>query len=338
MDAPPERPPHEGATMSLGDHLEELRKRLLWGLAVPIPVAVLAFIWAEPIRETLCRPAIHALGVHNLPTQLQVLNPIETLGADLKIALVTALVLGAPWILLQAWKFVEPGLYAHERRFVRLLLPMSAALTVSGLALLHFVLMPTMLEVLVGMSTVAPQRLQALEVPAGSPPPAGLATVPMLETTPAQPAPGQMWLTPDHRLTVAVPDGAGTVQLLSVPLVQDSRLAQQFRLSEYLDFTLDFALGIAIAFQTPLVVLLLGWLGVLTPGSLGKFRRYALFLAVVVAAIVTPGGDPFSLVVLTVPIYGLYELGIILLRLAPPSAVARGQVLSRVVRAMRGEA
>lgn len=325
----------EGAVMTLGDHLDELRRRMLWAVALPLPVAVMAFAWAEPIRTFLCRPAVQALEAHNLPTQLQVLSPIETLGTDLKISLVTALVLGAPWILLQVWKFVEPGLYAHERRFVRLLLPMSAALTVSGLALLHFLLMPMMLEVLVSFGSEPPQRLEAAptaQVATG----AGIPTLPTLTEPPAHPAPGQAWLTPDHRLAVAVPDGEGMVQVLSAPLVQGSRLAQQFRLSEYLDFTLDFALGTAIAFQTPLIVLLLGWLGVLTPQALGQFRRYAIFLSVLVSAIVTPSGDPFSLALLAVPIYGLYELGILLLRAAPPAVVARGEVLSRIVRAARG--
>jgi len=325
----------ERAVMTLGDHLDELRRRMLWAVALPLPVAVMAFAWAEPIRTFLCRPAVQALEAHNLPTQLQVLSPIETLGTDLKISLVTALVLGAPWILLQVWKFVEPGLYAHERRFVRLLLPMSAALTVSGLALLHFLLMPMMLEVLVSFGSEPPQRLEAAptaQIATG----AGIPTLPTLTEPPAHPAPGQAWLTPDHRLAVAVPDGEGMVQVLSVPLVQGSRLAQQFRLSEYLDFTLDFALGTAIAFQTPLIVLLLGWLGVLTPQALGQFRRYAIFLSVLVSAIVTPSGDPFSLALLAVPIYGLYELGILLLRAAPPAVVARGEVLSRIVRAARG--
>jgi len=335
MDTGPQGDRSEGAVMTLGDHLDELRRRMIWAVALPLPVAVMAFAWAEPIRTFLCQPAVHALEAHNLPTQLQVLSPIETLGTDLKIALVTALVLGAPWILLQVWKFVEPGLYAHERRFVRLLLPMSAALTVSGLALLHFLLMPMMLEVLVSFGSEPPQRMESASTAQVAATPA-VPTLPVLHEAPAHPAPGQAWLTPDHRLAVAVPDGEGMVQVLSVPLVQGSRLAQQFRLSEYLDFTLDFALGTTIAFQTPLIVLLLGWLGVLTPQALGQFRRYAIFLSVLVSAIVTPSGDPFSLALLAVPIYGLYELGILLLRAAPPAVVARGEVFSRIVRAARG--
>jgi sec-independent protein translocase protein TatC len=330
-----ERPaadPSGNAVMTLGDHLDELRRRVLMALVVPVPVAIAAFTFAAPIRDALCEPALRALRAHDLPAQLQVLNPIETLGSELKLSLVAALVLAAPWIALQIWKFVEPGLYAHERRFVRLLVPMSAILTIVGLALLYFVLLPLMLEVLVSIGGEPPTLLQA-----GGPGGGTQATVvPTLAEAPARPQPGQMWLTPDHRLAVAVPVDAEHVEVRTVVLAHDARLMQQFRLSEYLDFTLDFALGITIAFQTPLVVLLLGWLGVLTPSSLARQRRYAIFAAAVIGAVVTPSGDPFSMALLAVPVYLLYELGILLLRIAPPSAVARGEVLDRLLRVVRG--
>ncbi len=331
MERPPADPSGH-AVMTLGDHLDELRRRVILALVVPVPIAIAAFAWAAPIRDLLCEPAMRALRAHDLPAQLQVLNPVETLGSELKLSLVAALVLAAPWIALQVWKFVEPGLYAHERRFVRLLVPMSAALTLTGLALLYFVLLPLMLEVLVSMGGEPPQLLTSgtSGTAASSP------VVPTLADPPAQPMPGQIWLTPDHRLAVAVPMDAGHVEVRTVALAHGSRLMQQFRLSEYLDFTLDFALGITVAFQTPLVVLLLGWLGLLTPSSLARQRRYAIFAAAVIGAVVTPSGDPFSMALLAVPIYLLYELGILMLRVAPPSAVARGEVLGRLLRVVRG--
>lgn len=330
-----ERPapdPSGHAVMTLGDHLDELRRRVLLALAVPVPVAIAAFAFAAPIRDVLCEPALRALRAHDLPAQLQVLNPIETLGSELKLSLVAALVLAAPWIALQVWKFVEPGLYAHERRFVRLLVPMSAVLTILGLALLYFLLLPLMLEVLVSIGGEPPRLLQS----GGPTTVASTPVIPTLAESPAHPLPGQLWLTPDHRLAVAVPVDPQHVEVRTVMLAHDSRLMQQFRLSEYLDFTLDFALGITIAFQTPLVVLLLGWLGVLTPSALARQRRYAIFAAAVIGAVVTPSGDPFSMALLAVPVYLLYELGILLLRVAPPSAVAQGEVLGRLLRLVRG--
>jgi sec-independent protein translocase protein TatC len=71
--------------------------------------------------------------------------------------------------------------------------------------------------------------------------------------------------------------------------------------------------------------------------SLGKFRRYAIFLSLVLSAIITPTGDPFSLFIMFVPLYLLYEFGIILLRIAPPQAVAGGEVSKRFTRLFRGD-
>ena len=62
-------PTHAGV-MTLGDHLEELRRRLLWAIVVPVPIAIAAFVWAEPIRDVLCEPAMQALRAHDLPAQL----------------------------------------------------------------------------------------------------------------------------------------------------------------------------------------------------------------------------------------------------------------------------
>lgn len=210
---------------------------------------------------------------------------------------------------------------------------MSAALTLAGLALLYFALLPLMLEVLVGIGGAPPHVM-----PAGDPGSLAAASpvLPTLAEPPANPLVGQIWLTPEHQLAVAVPAGPGQVEVRTVVLAHDASLMQQFRLSEYLDFTLDFALGITLAFQTPLVVVLLGWLGILTPDALARQRRYAIFLAAAIGAVVTPSGDPFSMMLLAVPVYLLYELGILLLRVAPPSAVARGEVLGRLLRAVRG--
>ncbi|HWB18700.1 MAG TPA: twin-arginine translocase subunit TatC, partial [Phycisphaerales bacterium] len=97
-------------------------------------------------------------------------------------------------------------------------------------------------------------------------------------------------------------------------------------------FVLMLLLGMAIAAQLPVVVMLLGWIGMVTPEFLRKNRRYALFLTAVAAAVITPTGDPFSLLLLWVPLYGLYELGLILLVLAPAHAVAEGRVISRIWR------
>jgi len=325
----------ERGVMSFGDHLDELRKRVLLAVAVPIPLAVLAFVFASSLRAILCEPAYRALRANGLPPTLQVLSPIETIGADMHLALVVAFVLSAPWILWQTWKFVEPGLYATEKRFVRLLLPLSAALTVTGLSLLYFVLLPLMLEFLVGFGGTAPVEVDAgipgqtsVNAPESSRP---ALVVPMLRQPPDHPVPGQLWLTPDHELRAAIPVGDGTrVELFSMPLKRISQLEQQFRLREYLDLVLTLMLATAIAFQLPLVVLLLGWIGVIEPGQLRRYRRHAIFVCVVAAAIITPTVDPVSMMLMAAPLYALYEMGIVMLVIAPPRAVVEGSVWNRL--------
>ena len=326
--------PTQGS-MSFGDHLEELRRRLMWSIALPIPLAILAFSYAAQIRDFLCAPAITALKAHDLPAQLQVLSPIEALSTDMYLSLIAAIVASSPWIFWQVWKFIEPGLYVHEKRFVRFLIPLSSLLTLAGFSLLYFILMPIMLDVLVSFGSVDPEIITTTASTAA--PGSSAFTIPILQQTPANVVVGQMWLTPDHKLVIAAPHDASGIELFTVPLMHATRLAQQFRLADYLDFTLTFILGTCVAFQAPLVVLLLGWIGVLDVQSLGNFRRYAIFLALLLSAIITPTGDPISLFIMFVPLYLLYELGIILLRIAPPHAVAGGEVSKRFTRLFRGD-
>lgn len=188
---------------------------------------------------------------------------------------------------------------------------------------------------LVGFGSEPPLTMAAATSDSAITTPA-VATIPTLSQPPENPRAGQMWVTPDHRLAITVAIDDKNLEVLTVPMLHGARLAQQFRLSEYLDFVLDFALGTVVAFQTPLVVLLLGWLGILSSDALKNFRRYAIFLAALIAAVVTPSTDPFSMTLLAVPVYLLYELGILMLKVAPPSAVSKGEVLSRLLRVVRG--
>ncbi|MBX3354654.1 MAG: twin-arginine translocase subunit TatC [Phycisphaeraceae bacterium] len=333
--------------MSFGDHLDELRKRLILAVALPLPLAVVAFLFAPSIRAILCEPAFAAQRASGIPPSLQVLNPVETIGADMHLALVVALILSAPWILWQAWKFVEPGLYASEKRFVRMLVPMSAALTVIGMLLLYFVMLPLMLKFLVSFGGPAPVEVDeappelsaalsgAAEGEARPAPPAvdGPAPlrIPIFAEPPTHLRPGDLWLTPAHELRAALPAGTeGRLEIFSIPLRRLGQLDQQFRLREYLDFVLTLMLAVAIGFQLPLVVLLLGWIGVIEVDLLRRYRRHAVFICIIAAAIITPTVDPVSMMLMAIPLYLLYELGIVLLVVAPPRAVAEGSVMNRV--------
>ncbi len=83
----------------------------------------------------------------------------------------------------------------------------------------------------------------------------------------------------------------------------------------YIDFVVKFLLAFAVIFQLPLVITLLSMLGILNPKTLAKQRRYAILLAFICAAILTPTPDIFNQVLMAGPIILLYELGILSARL-----------------------
>jgi sec-independent protein translocase protein TatC len=105
-------------------------------------------------------------------------------------------------------------------------------------------------------------------------------------------------------------------------------IAQEFRLTTYINFVLLLMLGIVLAFQMPLVILLMGWMGLVTASGLRSKRKYAIFVCAAVAAMITPA-DALSMLMMLVPLVALFELSIMLLVFAPASAVAEGTVLKR---------
>jgi sec-independent protein translocase protein TatC len=317
--------------MSFGDHLDELRKRLLLALAAPLPLFIVLFLFSHTLIEWLVLPVYDVLHAQGLPPDLQVLSPPEFIVTQLKVSAIGAVIVSMPWIIWQAWQFIAPGLYQHERRFVYYLIPGSAILTVAGATLLYFAMLPLMLHVLVMFAAdmevgLGPSKLPA-EVTAAL---ETIEEVPVLTAPPEPLRPGEAWLrVPEMQFEVAITDPeTGDVIVFVVPEGGDGRIEQHFRLSWVINFTLILLLGVVIAFQMPLVILLLGWIGFVSVDMLRRNRRYALAICGLVSAIVTPA-DAVSMLLMLVPLYGLYELGIILLVLTPASAVAEGRIMSR---------
>jgi sec-independent protein translocase protein TatC len=84
-----------------------------------------------------------------------------------------------------------------------------------------------------------------------------------------------------------------------------------FALSSYISLLTSTVITFGIVFEFPTVVALLSGLGILTREGLKGFRRYALLIVVLLAAVITPSGDPFSLMVVSIPLYLLYEFSIL---------------------------
>jgi|TARA_B110000495_G_C23010003_1_gene597249 Sec-independent protein secretion pathway component TatC len=310
-------------TMSLGDHIDELRKRLIAGLIVPLPLSILIFFVAHILIEWLLLPLQRVQLDWGFPPEVQVLSPPEFLMLELKLSIILALVLSLPWLLWQTWLFVSPGLYPRERRFVYVLLPGSFLLTLLGIAVMYFFMLPLMLQVLMLITRSVDVPPQYLPIPgtAGE----SALVIPMLETRPTEAAVGQAWVNADATsLQIAVTsDVEGQVQVLQMPLQGRTAVTQVFQLSSYINFVLALLLGVSLAFQLPLVMLLGGWLGLLNAPMLRSKRRWALLVCAIVSAITTPA-DAFSMILMLVPLYGLYEFGIILVATLPVERVARG--------------
>lgn len=360
--------------MSFGEHLDELRIRLFRALIVPLPLAVVLFLFAEHLRGILVAPLFAALRANGQTVQIQALSPAETITTDMKLAVIGALAISAPWLLYQLWKFVEPGLYARERRFVHFLTPLSAVLTACGIALFYWILLPLTLLFLVGFGSSKPRtvvfdpKVDATPATVAGPDGADAAAArpnlvfPVVHDDPPSPRPGEAWIsTRDQVLRVAVPleraqvsaviglaeDAAAAIaaigeepadaeaaatkpvelSILELPLSVLGGISQVYRLSEYIGFTLILLAGSVIAFQMPIVILLLGWVGLVEPKMLREKRRWAVFIMAIVSAVVTPP-DITSMLLLLVPLTLLYEVGILLLALVPADRVADGAWLS----------
>jgi sec-independent protein translocase protein TatC len=92
-------------------------------------------------------------------------------------------------------------------------------------------------------------------------------------------------------------------------------LTPMLSVGHYVDFILKFVLAFGLVFELPIVLLLLTRLGIITPKTLAKNRKYAVVIAFIAAGILTPTPDAFNQTLMAVPIILLYEVGIIASRI-----------------------
>jgi sec-independent protein translocase protein TatC len=122
-EAAAELPTHDQQPETMGamgflEHLEELRRRIIYSL---ISVAVGFFAcwgYAERIYGLMQRPIMEALHRNQMPEKLVYLNPTEPFNLYLKVGLIAGLFVASPFVLYQVWLFVSPGLYRNEKRYV----------------------------------------------------------------------------------------------------------------------------------------------------------------------------------------------------------------------------
>jgi len=224
--------------MSLLDHLEELRTRIINMLiAVGISFAACWF-FADNIFRLVSEPIEEAAGPLNF------MSVTEPFNLTVKIAFIASLFVASPFIMAQIWLFVSPGLYKHERRYALPFIISSSLLFVTGGCFGYFVAFPYALQYLVQWG-------------------------------------------------------------------RDLGMHAVISAKEYFDLFVMVELGLGVVFEIPAVIFILSRIGLVTAGFLLRNLKYAVLLAFVAAAIITPTSDIPNMMIMAVPMIMLYLLGVI---------------------------
>jgi sec-independent protein translocase protein TatC len=129
--------------MGFLDHLEELRARLIRSCLAIAAGMVVAFVFRDRIARVVLQPTLDALppGTSLVATRMG-----ETFAFYLDVALIGGVVIAAPYVLFQVWRFISPGLHAHERRLAAPFILMAAGCTIAGALFTHYFLFPSTVE------------------------------------------------------------------------------------------------------------------------------------------------------------------------------------------------
>jgi len=224
-------------------HLLELRARLIRAILSILLVFLCLVWWAKDLYALLAQPLLQVLPVGGKMISTDVVGVFIV---PIKVTLWLSLLIAMPYILFQAWAFIAPGLYAHEKRVALPLLVASCVLFVLGMAFAYFGFFPGVFRV---MTAFTPE--------------------------------GVAWMTD---------------------------------IDKYLSFVMGMFLAFGATFEVPVVVVLLVMMNIVTTAKLASLRRYIIVGAFIVAAVVTPP-DATSQLMLAVPMWLLFEVGLLAARL-----------------------
>src|ERR1700722_14438262 len=223
--------------MSIGDHLEELRRRILLGLFGLIPAALVCLIFGQQLLAFLCRPLTSALQKYDISPQVYTDELSDGFMVYIKLSLIVAVAIAGPWILYQLWQFVSAGLYPKERHYVTKYIPLSITLLFCGLAFVYFMLLPLSLQFFISFPADIPLRLPLVHqahVTATTQP----TFVQAVTGNPNHPADLQMWFdTSQNRLKMFIGN-----KVRVIPFGPDNLVGAHFTLPDYLDLVLQLLL------------------------------------------------------------------------------------------------
>lgn len=241
----PEHPPHE-KVMSLGDHLEELRRRLLICLGVLAVLSATAGFFIQEIHGFVTRPYVEVTKSPENPAGLKLMlgSVMDSIDTMIHLSLAVGFTIGLPICVFVMFEFVTPALARRTAWMARISVAFSCLLFWSGLLFCWNYLFPITMQMMF-----------------------------------------QVFLPPN------------TQALLS--------------LEKYYDFFFLLHAGTGITFQMPLVIVILGALGILPVSAHKKSWRFIVIFIFIFAAIVTPP-DPLSQLVVAFPLIAFYGLAVVI--------------------------
>lgn len=291
--------------MTLGDHLEELRGRLLKGIGGFVIASIVCLMLGEKVVDFFCRPLMDGLKSNGLAPELFTRKITDSFTVYMNISLITAAAVASPWILYQLWQFVASGLYKHERKAVTKYLPFSLFLMCSGMVFLYTIVLPITVNFLIifTLGFSSPQKSYDKVEPA----PSQVMTIPSLAGDPVKPVDSQIWFNDKTRELKYYDKGS----LWVIRLSAGGMLTPQIELNDYIELVMVLLAMFGLAFQMPLVVLAVAKVGIVEIDTLRKARRVVYFSMAVLSAVIVPDVVTGMLAMLF-PLILLYELGIYL--------------------------
>jgi sec-independent protein translocase protein TatC len=138
--------------MSFLEHLEELRKRLIYSVVSVVVGFFACYALADRIYGLMQKPIITALRNHHMSDSLVYLSPTEPFNLYIKISFLAGIFFACPVILYQVWLFISPGLYRHEKRYVVPFMISTVGLFIAGGLFGFKIAFPAALDFLIGYS------------------------------------------------------------------------------------------------------------------------------------------------------------------------------------------
>jgi sec-independent protein translocase protein TatC len=292
--------------MTVGEHLEDLRKRMLLGLVGFVVAMGVCLGFGTHFLTFFCRPLLEALKTEDLTTILTYATVTEPFMIYLKVSMIGGAVFAGPWIIYQLWLFVAAGLYPNERKMVTRYIPLSISLFIIGVVFVYLLVLPLTMTFFLKFASeiglpAASISTNTVDVPLNL-----RAQIPVIDGMMAKPRDGDMWIDKGHRRLYVWFDGKERV----VQLGNNNLLTPHLTIGEYIDLVITFMLTFGLAFQLPLVVLALVRIGVVEIDFLRKQRKMVYFVMAIVAAFVAPGDVVTSMLALLIPLMVLYEFGL----------------------------